>query len=330
MIALAVSLVGCHGAQPSTTKPDVDAEIDIAAADAIASDADVQSASADAVAAIDSAPSEVDATVSEMDVQADQLMEDANDGATDAAPNADALADSTPLVDTADIVQEVEISQDAGVEYDFAPLDPDTKSFCESSFISPEVGSPCTKLGELHCSNVGAQYTNFDDQKYPYCWRSMVVRCDAAAGTNQMVWTLHSVPEVADVGPCSSNEPQCEETPSGPKFSARACLGKFPCEWSNLGKMRCTSDNKIAQCQLGSDAKLELQFAGKNGSACLTYCQTTTHWFVDSLADGAPLICKSTVPGVGSEPVGKACLDDPIKGVHYATSCEELGKETSK
>lgn len=180
-------------------------------------------------------------------------------GASGALQDAAVGVDGPVDVDTDADAAEVSGSSDGGAETgDVDAVDSADSATAivpkECQQGQPMPGEPCTKLGEVRCTNFGINQPPISP--YIACSRPNTVVCAADQSTAQQSWQLAPCP--GNTGTCTWHRPQyCSPGLSGEKCAPIGILPEVPPQPGSLEDM---FSQGIEQC--GG------VFAGKKGAAC--------------------------------------------------------------
>ena len=208
----------------------------------------------------------------------------------------------------------------------------------------PMPGEPCTKLGEVRCTNFGINQPPIN--KYIACARPNTVVCQVDAATGGLLWQLVKCP--GNSGNCTGGFPQyCSTGLSGEKCAPVAILPEVTPKSGSLGDMLATSiqqcsgvfskpnsicaDSVIHACttvdKLSPEIKTGLlQALGK----CAEGLQDVPYRLPVELCPNDEILCKISM-GTGSTPpqytsrLLSCVLDSATKQPKCAKTCADMG-----
>ena len=194
----------------------------------------------------------------------------------------------------------------------------------------PELGSPCTLLGKISCSNLEA----LEDSQWQYgpgaapnCVRPVCLRCEAVPGTGESSWVAHWCRDLASPSGCKStvNNWTCVPSSGGPPevIGMYDCVvggSGTACAKGSIGTQVCHGSIGIDTCKMqGPDA-----ISGTN--ACNPACVGMPRW--QGTVCFPSLACSISKPGQYFDYFPPKCIQDTPKTVHCAKTCEEMGMKT--
>lgn len=192
----------------------------------------------------------------------------APDLATEEGPDAD-VAQQIADTDTASGVADVVDAPEVALQVDTGP-DPDTASGNDAIYIAdagsptcadkygpmPMPGQPCSKLGEVRCSDYGALDWNLPvTPGTSLCIRPNRVVCGAGP-TGTIVWLLSPcVPTNMEACKTPNTQAACFEYPDGAVCAPRDPLGAYVCPPDQIGNKDCvaTGTDSMYSCRKPSD-----------------------------------------------------------------------------
>lgn len=211
--------------------------------------------------------------------------------------------------------------------------------WCEKDLPMP--GEPCSKLGEVRCTNVGAkgQFTTISR-----CIRPNTVRCQTSVSGGEATWVLEPCPSPGKV--CQEYWGfTCASGKSGDKCVVQALLLKSPsapppspfdqqvetCE-GHEGAERCYGDRTPNRCttfdQLPGDVANEIK---RVMGPCASYLSDVPYFYPSELCSLDYIYCKTIPPSGGKPPksvptsLNKCYIDAKTGQPHCAKTCAEAG-----